>query len=98
VIFWGWGRKSMMKQIDAGTAVIRLYHYIHLFFVFSVAWGGQYALATMTEAGWAQRPIAKDEAAAVLGGVHLQPSLWKRFSLPAALVVLVLIALLAPSN
>ena len=42
---------------------------------------------TLTEAGWARRPIAKEEARALLGGKDLNPHIWKRFSLILALVV-----------
>ena len=92
MIFWGWGRKSISRQLDANTAVTRIYHYLHLFFIFSVAWGGQYVLATATEAGWAQRPISKEEAQQLLGGEDLQPPLWRRFGLPVAVAVVLLIA------
>lgn len=95
MIFWGWGRRSITKQLDASNAVIRTYRYAHIFFLFTLTWGGAYSLATLTEAGWAQRPIAKEDAKQLLGGQDLQPNLWKRFSLPLAAVVVLVIAVSA---
>lgn len=87
MIFWGWGRRSITRQLDASNAVIRTYRYAHIFFFFTLAWGGEYALATLTESGWARRPIAKEDARALLGGKDLNPHPWKRFSLILAVVV-----------
>ncbi|MGN6161967.1 MAG: hypothetical protein ACTHOG_09735 [Marmoricola sp.] len=84
---WGWGRRALTRQLDATSAVIRSYRYAHLFFIFTLAWGGEYFLATHTDAGWARRPIAKDEALHLLGGTPLQPNLWKRFSLVLAVAL-----------
>jgi hypothetical protein len=92
MIFWGWGRKTISRALDANTAVIRVYRYVHVFFIFSVAWGGQYLLSTLTESGWAQRPVSKGEAMSLMGGEELQPPLWRRFGLPAAAGVLMLFA------
>ncbi|GAB2969059.1 hypothetical protein [Nocardioides montaniterrae] len=95
MIFYGWGRKSITKQIDAGTAVVRMYRYAHLFWVLSFTWGGSYQLATATESGWAHRAITAEQAAEVLGGHQLEPNLWKRFSLPVVIGLLVLLSLVA---
>lgn len=92
MIFWGWGRKTVVRSLDAHTAVIRIYRYLHVFFIFSVAWGGQYVLSTLTDSGWAQRPISKEEAMSLLGGEDLQPPMWRRFGLPVAVLVFALVA------
>jgi hypothetical protein len=95
MILWGWGRKTVSRALDASTRVTRIYRYVHLFFIFSVAWGGQYVLSTLTEAGWAQRAITKEEAKSLMGGEELQPPMWRRFGLPAAAVVVVAVAALS---
>lgn len=95
LIFWGWGRKTISRALDGSTAVTRVYRYLHVFFIFSFAWGGQYLLATLTDAGWAQRSVTKEEALSLMGGDDLQPPLWRRYSLPAVIVLLVLISLIS---
>jgi hypothetical protein len=95
MIFWGWGRRSITKQLDQSNAVIRTYRYAHIFFFFTLTWGGAYSLATLTEAGWAQRPISKEDAKQLLGGKDLQPNLWKRFSLVLGAAVVAVIAISA---
>lgn len=95
IFFWGFGRRSITKQIGEGNAVRRIYRYFHLFFVFRASWGGQYVLLTNTEAGWAQRAITNQEAEQLLGGHKLEPDLWNRFSLYAAVAVVVVILLIA---
>jgi hypothetical protein len=87
-MFWGWGRKSIMRQLDANTAVQRSYRYLHLMFLFTVAWGYDYSIATLTPQGWAQRPLARQDAVQILGGQDLEPGVWQRFSLVIGLAAL----------
>ena len=47
MLFWGWGRRSLQRQVSADTAVLRSYRYVHLMFLFTVTWGYDYALATV---------------------------------------------------
>jgi hypothetical protein len=81
VLFWGWGGRSMSKQFSPTQAVVLTYRYVHLMFVFSVAFSSRYQLATLTDQGWATRPIADSDATALLGGEVLRPPFWRRFGL-----------------
>lgn len=93
MLFWGWGRRTLTRQLDETNAIIRTYRYAHIFFLFTLAWGGEYSLATRTDVGWARRPIAKEDAVRLLGGKPLQPTLWRRFSLILAAVVVAVVGI-----
>ena len=100
MLFWGWGGKSMNRQVSSNQAVVLMYRYLHLMFLFTATWGYRYALATATDAGWATRPITDAEAHQLLGGEELRPGMWKRYSiclLLAAVVLVVVIAALSGS-
>jgi hypothetical protein len=81
MLFWGWGRKNITRQISPQQAVLLTYRYLHLMFVFTTTWGYTYAVATATEQGWATRAASDAEALQLLGGDELRPSVWKRFSI-----------------
>ena len=81
MLFWGWGRKNMTRQISPQQAVLLTYRYLHLMFVFTTTWGYSYAVATATDQGWATRVISDAEALQMLGGEELRPNPWKRFSI-----------------
>lgn len=81
LFIWGWGRRSLRRQVSAEQAVVLIYRYLHLMFVFTTTWGYSYALATVTDQGVATRAISDHEARQLLGGEDLRPSLWKRFSI-----------------
>ncbi|MFD1716221.1 hypothetical protein [Georgenia deserti] len=81
MIFWGWGSRSLNRQVSPQHVVIRTYRYFALMFIFSVAFKYRYELATATPQGWATRPVSDEEALQALGGEHLMPNLWRRFSL-----------------
>lgn len=81
MFFWGWGRKSLRRQVSPEQAVVLLYRYLHLMFLFTTTWGYSYALATATDQGVATRAISDAEARQLLGGQDLRPGLWKRFSI-----------------
>ena len=97
MLFWGWGGKSITRQLSPERAVLLTYRYLHLMFLFTTTWGYKYALATATEQGWATRGISDAEALQLLGGVELRPSAWKRFSifllLGVVLLAVVIVAL-----
>ena len=38
MLFWGWGRKNMTRQISPQQAVLLTYRYLHLMFVFTTTW------------------------------------------------------------
>lgn len=94
MLFWGWGRRSLQRQVSPDTTVLRRYRYVHLMFLFTVTWGYDYALATLTPQGWATRPVSATEARGLLGGQDLEPGWWKRWSLVVGLAVLFLVVLL----
>ena len=87
-MIWGWGRKSVTRQIAEDRAVVLAYRYFHLMFVLTATWGGKYFVSTLTDQGWAQQPASDDAALALLGGNPLRPSAWARFSLLGALAIL----------
>jgi hypothetical protein len=91
MLFWGWGGKRMNRQVSPNQAVVLMYRYLHLMFLFTATWGYKYALATATDQGWATRPITDAEAQQLLGGVELRPGAWKRFSIFVLLGTVVLI-------
>ncbi|MEP6651452.1 MAG: hypothetical protein ABJA74_16295 [Lapillicoccus sp.] len=95
MLFWGWGGKSMTRQITPEQAVLLTYRYLHLMFVFTTTWGYKYALATATDQGWATRPIPDAEALQLLGGQELRPSAWKRFSVFLLLGIVLLVVVVA---
>lgn len=92
MLFWGWGRKSLNRQLAHDKALVLTYRY--LMFVFRAAFGYRYQLATATDQGWATRPIANAEAETLLGGDALRPSMWARYSI-LLLVVVILVVILA---
>ncbi len=51
MLFWGWGRKSLQRQVSPETTVVRSDRYLHLMFSFTVTWGYDYAIATLTPVG-----------------------------------------------
>ena len=81
LFIWGWGRKTLRRQVSPEQAVVLIYRYLHLMFLFTTTWGYRYAVATATDQGIATRQISEAEARQLLGGGDLRPSLWKRFSI-----------------
>ncbi|MEI2731580.1 MAG: hypothetical protein V9G08_06180 [Dermatophilaceae bacterium] len=71
--------------------MILTYRYFHLMFAFTMTHGYTYLLATLTDQGWATRPISTPEAQQILGAQPLAPSTWKRFSLFGLLGVIALL-------
>ena len=67
--------------------MVRSYRYLHLMFLFTVTWGHEYAVSTLTPQGWATRPVPALEARAILDGQDLEPSFCKRYSLVLGLAV-----------
>jgi hypothetical protein len=57
MLFWGWGRRSLRRQVSPEQAVVLFYRYLHLMFAFTATWGYSYGLATATDQGIAVRAI-----------------------------------------
>ena len=81
MIFFGWGRKSRNEQISPTQALVLSFGYFHLFWLFRVSFGLRYALATLTEQGWATRPLSDEEAAALDAPSRLTLHWWWRWGL-----------------
>lgn len=91
MIFFGWGRKSLSRQVSPQQALILSYGYFHLFWLFRISYGFRYAVATATEAGWATRPMSAEEAAATGADREIVLSWWWRWGLLVALGVVVVV-------
>ncbi|WP_131725102.1 hypothetical protein [Mycobacteroides immunogenum] len=87
MLFWGWGGRSNQLELSPTQMLTFAYRYFHLFFVFTVTFGGNYLIHTLTEHGWAAAPIAKEQAEEILAGRSLQPNPWRRFSLYGLIAV-----------
>ena len=98
LFIWGWGRKTLRRQVSPEQAVVLIYRYLHLMFLFTTTWGYRYAVATATDQGVATRQISDHEARQLLGGQDLRPSLWKRFSIFVLLGVILLFVLVNASR
>lgn len=92
----GWGKRSVSIVLDSRTRIIRTYRYIAIFSILKMAWGGDYAVETWTEHGWARRPITPAEARARLRGRRLRPGAWDRYSLLIGAAVLLAVAAISP--
>jgi len=95
VIIFGFGRRSREHVIDDAQRILLSYRYVHILWLFSIAFGSRYSLATLTDAGWATKSISEDEAAALAGGRAPQPAFWAQWSLTIALGVVAMIVLIA---
>lgn len=89
VIFFGWGRKNVSRQVSPTQALVLSYGYFHLFWLFRVAFGFRYALATATEQGWATRPMSPEEVTATGADQDLTVGWWWRWGLLVLLAGLV---------
>ncbi len=89
MIFFGWGRKNVTRQVSPEQALILSYGYFHLFWLFRISYGFRYAVATATEAGWATRPMSIEEARATGADQAVTISWWWRWGLLVGLGVLV---------
>ena len=93
MLFFGWGRNNKTHEIGPGQTLVVSYGYFHLFFLFRVVFDKKYSLATLTEHGWAARPLPTDavlpeHADAV--AVHW----WWRFGLVIALAAVVVLVVM----
>ncbi len=95
MIFFGWGRKSMTRQVGPQQALILSYGYFHLFWLFRISYGFRYAVATATEAGWATRPMSAEEAAATGADNEIVLGWWWRWGLLAGLGALVAVVIVS---
>jgi len=97
MIIFGWGKKGREVPLNPTQRLVMRYTYIHVFWLLTAAWGRQYHLATLTEQGWALRPVDDSEAAMMCGGEPPELSPWKQYSLPGALALLVVFTALSIS-
>lgn len=95
MIIFGFGRRNREHVVSDAQRVLVNYRYFHIFWLFSLAFGSRYALATLTEAGWATKSISEAEAAELAGGRAPQPAFWAQWSLALALGVVAVIVLIA---
>ncbi|WP_066582573.1 hypothetical protein [Cellulomonas timonensis] len=95
MIFFGWGRKNKTQQIDARQALILSFNYFHLFWLFRVAFGLNYSVATLTDDGWATRRLSPAEVEAGGAATALTLHWWWRFGLLIGIAAIVVIATLA---
>ena len=98
MLIWGWGRRSLRRQVSPEQAVVLLYRYLHLMFAFTATWGYSYRLATATDQGIVIREIPDHEARRLLGGQELRPGMWKRFSIFLLVFGLLLFVIAAAIN
>jgi hypothetical protein len=90
VIFFGWGRKNVSRQVSPSQALVLNYGYFHFFWLFQVAFGYRYALATATDQGWATRPLSAEEVAASGADREVTVAWWWRWGLFVGLGALAL--------
>lgn len=84
-MFFGGGRKNKNKPISADKSVVLNYRSAHIMFLFTVAFGFRYIVATRSKDGWHYKNVSKDEIIRAYGATALpELSFWQRFSLPAA--------------
>jgi hypothetical protein len=91
MILWGWGGRSLQRQVSDTQTVVLSHRYFHLMFLLTAAYNYKFLLATLTEHGWATAEISGPDASRLLNGQVLQPGLWARFSLLAAVGVAALL-------
>lgn len=93
MIFFGWGRKAKSQHISPEQALVLAYTYFHFFWLFRITVPGDYSIATLTPAGWANRPLTVDEAAGARGDLSIH--WWWRWGLAILGVPLLAIFILA---
>jgi hypothetical protein len=84
-MFFGWGKKNISKALPNKQVVILNYRYFNLMFIFSLAFGYKYSIATPSDKGWHYKDITAEEAQRLMAGEVLQPNWWIRYSLFIAL-------------
>ena len=94
MIFFGWGRNNKTQQVSDEQALVLGYSYFHLFWLFRISFGLQYSLATLTDVGWATRPLSREEATARGAQAALSLHWWWRFGLLVGIAAIVVIATL----
>ena len=96
IIFFGWGRKSLRQQLAPDQVLVLQYRYFHLFWVFRVAWGLRYSLATLSpQYGWAVRPLTESEIAYRDPSTLLDLHWWWRWGLLVGLVLVLVVTMVA---
>jgi hypothetical protein len=92
MIFYGFGPKEKRLQLDAEHILILNYSHFHLFFIFMIAWGQRYSLATLTPTGWAVRSLSDQEAVQLQAKERLSLNLWQQWGLLLTLGILAAVA------
>ena len=95
MIFFGWGKRSKVHEIEPGRALVRTFGYVHLFWLFRVSWPAGASLATATDAGWAQAPVTAADAAALDPEGRATIHWWWRWGLLVAVGILVLLVVVS---
>lgn len=93
LLFFGWSRNSKTQQLSPQHALVLQYGYFHLFWLFRITVPRGYSLATLSEYGWATRPLDAQEPAVIGAAEQLQIHWWWRWGLliAAALIVLLVV-------
>lgn len=88
--FWGCGRKTLTTSLAHERALLTSYRQLAVLFVFTLCWGYRHALVADTVEGRATREITHADARELTaGGVLPRPGPWKRYSLWALPLLLV---------
>lgn len=95
MIFFGWGRRNQTQQVGPQQALVLSYGYFHVFWLFRVAYGLRYAVATATDQGWATRPLSPEEVAATGADRAITLHWWWRCGLLIALGALAFVIVLS---
>ncbi|AEI13489.1 hypothetical protein [Cellulomonas gilvus] len=93
MIFFGWGRNSKTHELSPHHVLVLTYAYFHVFWLFRITVPQGYGLATLSEYGWATRPMTPLEVDN--GGYKelLSVSWWWRWGLLVGLAGVVLLVI-----
>ncbi len=98
MLFFGWGKRSVKRQIDAANVLLCTYGYFSIMFLFMVTFSYQYRLAVFSNGAWTYRELTKEEAMSLNGGTELKPHWWWQFGLLIGLVAIIILGLLGVFN
>lgn len=94
MIFYGWGKNSKTLDTGPSEALVLVYQYMHIFWLFRVSFGHKYSLATLTDTGWMTAPLTRADVKLTGAKSALQLHWWWRFGLfvPLGLIAVLAIA------
>lgn len=95
MIFWGWGRQDVTRQVSDRDALVLAYKYIHVMWLLRWAWGLEYQAATLTPNGWMVTPMTREQARANGADQVVTLHWWWRWSLPGLLAAVVMAVLVS---